>query len=431
MLSIEQLYSKFLECSGITSDTRSITPGSLFIALKGPNFNANAFASEALQKGALYAVVDDPSVATDERYLIVKDGLKALQQLGLHHRRQFNIPIIGITGTNGKTTTKELVHAVLHEDRPTLATSGNLNNHIGVPLTLLRLKKEHSIAIIEMGANKIGDIAELTVLAEPTHGCITNIGKAHLEGFGSYEGVITAKTEMFSFIDQHKGTLFVNADDPLLMAESKGLMRSTYGSRIPADLRGTIAGNGPFLGITYIGKDGKEYAVQTKLIGAYNFSNAMLAIAIGQYFDVPDSRIAEALAAYSPSNNRSQYTDTGKNQLILDAYNANPTSMVAALENFAAMKSERPRTVILGDMRELGAVSSSEHKAIVTLVDRLNLNAIFVGIEFENVLENANHKHYSTASELLAELEENPVTGELVLIKGSRGIKLEMIVPAL
>ncbi|HQV51694.1 MAG: UDP-N-acetylmuramoyl-tripeptide--D-alanyl-D-alanine ligase [Flavobacteriales bacterium] len=431
MLSIEQLHSKFHECSGISTDTRSIAPKSLFIALKGPNFNANAYASEALQKGALYAVVDDPSVVKDERYLLVNDGLEALQQLGLYHRRTFDIPVIGITGTNGKTTTKELVHAVLSCDRRTLATSGNLNNHIGVPLTLLRLNKEHSISIIEMGANKIGDIAELTSLAEPTHGCITNIGKAHLEGFGSYEGVIKAKTEMYAFIDHHKGTLFVNADDLVLMAKSEGLKRTTYGNGTNSDFSGKITSNGPFLGISFMGKDAKEYAVQTKLIGAYNFSNTMLAVAIGQYFEVPDAKIAEALSTYSPSNNRSQFTDTGKNQLILDAYNANPTSMVAALENFAVMHSERPRTVILGDMRELGAVSSAEHKAIVALVDRLNLKAIFVGTEFGEAVQQSDHAHYATSSELLSNLEEKPVSGELILIKGSRGIKLETIVPAL
>ncbi len=431
MLSIEQLHSKFLECSGISTDTRSIPTKSMFIALKGPNFNANAFASTALDKGALYAVVDDPSVVKNERYLLVRDGLVALQQLGLHHRRTFAIPVIGITGTNGKTTTKELVHAVLESDRPTLATSGNLNNHIGVPLTLLRLKKEHSIAIIEMGANKVGDIAELTELAEPTHGCITNIGKAHLEGFGSYEGVVKAKTEMYAFVNQHKGTLFVNADDPLLMAKSEGMERTTYGSDSEADFTGKITSSGPFLAITFKGKDAKEYAVQTKLIGAYNFSNAMLAIAMGQYFEVPDRSIAEALSAYSPSNNRSQFTDTGKNQLILDAYNANPTSMVAALENFAAMTGSNEKLVILGDMRELGEVSKAEHDAIVALVGQLGLNAKFVGTEFSLAAMDTNQEHYQSADALSKALEQEPITGKLILVKGSRGIKLESVVEKL
>jgi UDP-N-acetylmuramoyl-tripeptide--D-alanyl-D-alanine ligase len=335
MTPIDTLHTRFLECSGACTDTRNITPGSLFFALKGPNFNANAFSGEALAKGSRYAVVDDPTVVKDERFLLVPDVLQALQDLARHHRRTFNIPVIGITGTNGKTTTKELVHAVLSAERPTLATSGNLNNHIGVPLTLLRMNAEHRIAIIEMGANKVGDIAELVAIAEPTHGLITNIGRAHLEGFGSYEGVITAKSEMYGFLGGHNGTLFVNADDALLMKKSAGMKRVTYGRSAGADTSGDTVSSGPFMAMVFAGRDEEAYHVTTQLIGDYNLPNALAAVAIGQYFGVPDQRVAEALTAYAPSNSRSEFRDTGRNQLVMDAYNANPTSMAAALRNFA------------------------------------------------------------------------------------------------
>jgi len=427
MTTLENLYSRFLECSGVCTDTRNVLEGGLFIALKGPNFNANGFAKEALEKGSRFVVVDDPDVVLDERFLLVKDGLSALQNLATHHRRHFTIPVIGITGTNGKTTTKELVHAVLGADRPTLATIGNLNNHIGVPLTLLRLTKEHRIAIIEMGANKIGDIAELVAIAEPTYGAITNVGKAHLEGFGSFEGVVTAKTEMYQYIQVHSGSLFVNADDDLLMAKSKGAVRVTYGRDLKANTVGNASGSGPFLEITFTGHNGSLFRATTRLIGDYNLHNALLAVAIGQHFNVPDQRIADSLMAYVPSNNRSQFTDTGKNELILDAYNANPTSMKAALENFAAIRTDRPKLMILGDMRELGAESAQEHSAIVDLAERLSLETVFIGTEFEKVRKSG----YVNVQDLLIALKDQPVTGKLILVKGSRGIKLETVVGVL
>jgi len=369
-------------------------------------------------------MVDHPAFVLDERYVLVQDGLSALQQLATHHRRQFTIPVMGITGTNGKTTTKELVHAVLGADRSTLATIGNLNNHIGVPLTLLRLTAEHRIAIIEMGANKIGDIAELVAIAEPTHGAITNVGKAHLEGFGSFEGVVTAKTEMYRYVKDHVGLLFVNADDDLLMARSTGTERVTYGRDPQADTIGNTSGSGPFMGVSFTGRDGSNYRSATRLIGDYNLHNALLAVAIGQHFDVPDQRIADALTAYVPSNNRSQFTDTGKNELILDAYNANPTSMKAALENFAAIRTDRPKLVILGDMRELGADSANEHSAVVELAKYLQLEAVLVGTEFQKVRKAG----YESVRDLLITLKERPITGKLILVKGSRGIKLEEVV---
>lgn len=428
MTSTDSLHAHFLASTGACTDTRAIVAGSMFFALKGPHFNANAFAGEALEKGARWAVVDDPGVVADERFLLVPDVLTALQQLARHHRRRFNIPVIGITGTNGKTTTKELVHAVLSADRPALATSGNLNNHIGVPLTLLRLSSAHRIAIIEMGANKVGDIRELVAIAEPTHGMITNIGKAHLEGFGSYQGVITAKTELYAFLGGHAGTLFVNADDTLLMERSTGQERITYGRTPDADTSGDTASSGPFMELVFSGRDHQAYHVRTQLIGDYNLPNALAAVAIGQHFGVPDERIAQALSDYVPSNNRSQFSDTGRNQLVLDAYNANPTSMAAALRNFAAMSSDRPKLAILGDMLELGADSRKEHDHIVQLVDELRLDARFVGPEFQR---STTKRSYPDAPTLLQALKTEALTGHLVLVKGSRGIKLETLVEGL
>lgn len=428
MTATDTLHTHLLDSTGACTDTRAISTGCMFFALKGPNFNANAFAREALDKGARWAVVDDPAVVADERFLLVPDVLTALQELARHHRRRFDIPVIGITGTNGKTTTKELVHAVLSADRPTLATTGNLNNHIGVPLTLLRLNKEHRIAIIEMGANKVGDIKELVEIAEPTHGMITNIGKAHLEGFGSYQGVITAKTEMYAFLGGHTGKVFVNADDALLMERSAGLERITYGSTPDAATSGDTASSGPFMELLFAGRDERAYHVRTQLIGDYNLPNALAAVAIGQHFGVPDQVIAEAITAYTPSNNRSEFRDSGRNHLILDAYNANPTSMAAALRNFAAMHDDRPKLAILGDMLELGADSRKEHDTIVALTQELGLAARFVGPEFQRSTTDLS---YPDATALLESLRNEPLTGQLVLVKGSRGIKLETVVEAL
>jgi UDP-N-acetylmuramoyl-tripeptide--D-alanyl-D-alanine ligase len=431
MLTTESLHAKFVECSSIGTDTRSVQPGSLFFALKGPNFNANAFAAEALAKGAKYVVVDDHAVIQDERFLFVPDVLHALQNLARYHRRLFDIPVIGITGSNGKTTTKELMHAVLASDRETLATSGNLNNHIGVPLTLLGLKALHRIAIVEMGANKPGDIAELAAIAEPTHGLITNIGKAHLEGFGNFDGVVRTKTELYQAVRLRNGLLFVNADDPLLMEKSSGAQRKTYGRTPWADTTGKMHGQGAFLGVMFQGKGNRDHFAQTCLVGAYNLPNALAAIAIGQHFGVPDARIAKALADYQPGNNRSQFSDTGRNQLIQDAYNANPTSMAAALENFATIVSDRPKVAILGDMLELGTETEKEHARILELVRRLGMEARFVGSAFALAASGSRYRSYANAQELYAALTDEPISGTLILLKGSRGIKLETVLPSL
>jgi UDP-N-acetylmuramoyl-tripeptide--D-alanyl-D-alanine ligase len=430
MPSIHQLHATFLRSTGACTDTRRLLPGGMFFALKGPNFDANAFAAKALEAGCTFAVVDDPAAATDPRCLLVPDVLKALQQLALHHRRTFTIPVIGITGTNGKTTTKELVLAVLSDDRTTLATEGNLNNHIGVPLTLLRIAREHRIAIIEMGANHVGDIAELVNIAEPTHGLITNIGRAHLEGFGSYEGVITAKTEMYAFLRAHAGTLFVNADDPLLMAKSEGSTRVTYGTGPAVDVQVHAADGGAYMAIAWTGTDGRERTAVTRLIGAYNLPNAAVAVAIGQHFGVPDDAMAAALQAYVPSNNRSQFMDTGRNQLVLDAYNANPSSMQVALENFATMRSDRPKLAVLGGMKELGPGSRADHEALVLLARKLGVETLFVGPEFMD-LKGMGINAHPDAETALAALRAEPISGQLLLIKGSRGTKLETLLPEL
>ena len=402
----------------------------MFFALKGPNFDANAFAPKALESGCTFAVVDDPTIGDDERYLIVPDVLRSLQDLGRFHRRQFHIPVLAITGTNGKTTTKELVHAVMSTYCPTLSTIGNLNNHIGVPLTLLRLTNYHRIAIIEMGANHVGDIAELVNIAEPTHGLITNIGRAHLEGFGSYEGVVRAKTEMYDFLRQRGGVVFVNTDDPLLTEKSEGLQRVTYGTTAePYLLGGLEPADGPGLDCHIVHLD-DHWSVHSQLIGTYNLPNVLAAACIGFYFDVPDERIIEALDAYVPTNNRSQLVDTGRNRVIMDAYNANPSSMAAALANFASLQTDRNKLAILGGMKELGAVSAEEHATLISLVGRSGLDAIYVGPEF---IEHraAGIRAFADAQEALKYLTENPVAGRMILVKGSRGTKLETLSPAL
>lgn len=428
MVDIAQLHASFLRSTGACTDTRQLKPGGMFFALKGPNFNANGFAQQALAGGCAFAVVDDPAVAADDRCLLVPDVLKALQALGTYHRRTFNIPVLAITGSNGKTTTKELVHAVLSTHLPTLATQGNLNNHIGVPLTLLRLEAGHRMAVIEMGANHVGDIHELVTIAEPTHGAITNIGRAHLEGFGGYAGVVRAKTEMYAHLRAHHGTAFVNADDALLMAESEGIERVTYGTRAGADLAGTlIPASGGRLWLHYAGADGQDLEVRTLLVGGYNLPNALMAACVARHFGVPDALIIEALEGYVPSNSRSQFMDTGRNQLVLDAYNANPSSMQAALENFSAMESDRPKRVILGDMLELGNESATEHQQIVDLLARLGLRGWLVGPDFARTT-GAEVERFSTAQQALD--AEAPVNA-LVLVKGSRGIKLETLLPKL
>nr|HPK04373.1 UDP-N-acetylmuramoyl-tripeptide--D-alanyl-D-alanine ligase [Bacteroidales bacterium] len=332
-MDISRIYDVFCQHPLICTDSRKIQKNCIFIALKGESFDGNQYAEDAIELGASYAIVDNPSFVNSEKYILVSNTLETLQQLALFHRKRFNIPVIAITGTNGKTTTKELIATVLAQKYKVLATKGNLNNHIGVPFTLFELNKTHEIAVIELGANHQGEITELCNLALPEYGIITNIGKAHLEGFGSFEGIIKAKTELFDFLRSHSGKVFINYDDDLLMKHAENLSELTYGSDKNADYRTEIVSNEPFLTLKYF-ENNNILNIHSQLIGTYNAGNISAAIAVGRYFGIGSKLIKDAISAYIPQNNRSQLIDTGRNQLILDAYNANPSSMEAALNNF-------------------------------------------------------------------------------------------------
>lgn len=455
MTDIQTLYSSFLSCSCVTTDSRNCPPDSLFIALKGASFNGNAFAAKALEAGSRYVVIDEPAYLPegDNRYLLVEDGLHALQQLANYHRRQLATPIIGITGTNGKTTTKELIAAVLKRQRHILYTEGNLNNAIGVPLTLLRLKPEHELAVVEMGASHPGDIKELVEIAEPDYGLITNVGKAHLQGFGSLEGVIRTKGELYDFL-RAKGhaTVFIDHDNPYLMAIAEGLNLICYGREANAcqdsagcegigarrergedeqlAVSGRITGNSPYLSLCWHEAGSREeHPVQTLLIGEYNFCNALAAITIGRHFGIEPQEIDAALTAYTPTNNRSQLMQTARNTLIIDAYNANPTSMMAALSNFRNMQAEQ-KLLILGDMRELGAESAAEHQRVADYLMECGFGQVMlVGSEFAA----ARHPYptYPDVEALKEVLLATPPQGQTILIKGSNGIHLNRLIELL
>ena len=356
---IEPLYEKFLTSSGVSTDTRSITEGSLFFALKGERFNGNQFARQALENGAAYAVIDEPAHQHNDRCLLVDDALVALQNLAHHHRMTLNIPVIGINGTNGKTTTKELLHVVLSQKHQTLATRGNLNNHIGVPLTLLQLTPETEIAIIELGANHVGEIAALCRIAHPTHGLTTNIGKAHLEGFGGLEGAIRGESEQYDYLRKTNGTVFINSQDKLLSNMGKRFEQPYYYPASDDYFPCQLVSADPFVVYQTEGRD----PVETQLVGGYNFENIAAALCIGRYFDVPAEAANEAVRAYQPANRRSQVVRQGTNTIILDAYNANPDSMQAAIRNLEAMRAAH-KAVILGDMYELGEDAEAEHWAV-------------------------------------------------------------------
>jgi UDP-N-acetylmuramoyl-tripeptide--D-alanyl-D-alanine ligase len=433
---MQELYSHFLRHPEICTDTRDIKKNALFFALKGDNFNANQFAEQALNDGCSLAIIDEPQYKKDDRYVLVEDVLTTLQQLANHHRRHLTIPVIAITGTNGKTTSKELVNAVLSEQYKVLATKGNLNNHIGVPLTLLNIKKEHELAIIEMGANHQGEIAALCKIAEPTFGMITNIGKAHLEGFGGAEGVIKAKNELYQYIKQHKGELIVNADNALLMKLSESIDRITFGTAGNADYIGILIECNPFVKLKCKANGDRQEitektTIETALIGKYNFENILAAACIGHYFNVTEQQIKAGLEKYVPSNNRSQVMQTKNNLLLLDAYNANPSSMHAAIENFAQM--DRPaKMVILGDMLELGTESEKEHASIIELLKQKKIdNVVLVGPHFMKAANTHFRNLFPTSEAALDYLKQHPALNLTVLVKGSRGIKLEKLVEAL
>lgn len=429
-MNIDSLYQIYLECNNqVSTDSRNCPPKSLFFALKGDNFDGNKYADSALANGAAYAIIDNDVYKKDNRYIVVQDTLVCLQKLANFHRNKLSTPIIGITGTNGKTTTKELIAAVLSEKFNIQFTKGNLNNHIGVPLTLLSIRPEHQLAVVEMGANHPGEIKFLTELVQPNYGIITNVGKAHLEGFGSFEGVIKTKSELYDYLRaQPNGVVFLDADNLILSEKSQGIHTiKTYGTHGNVDV---LAHDNPkafTLEFSWTKKtENKTFQVQTQLIGNYNLPNALAAITMGLYFDVPIENINHALTNYEPNNNRSQAKKTAKNQLIIDAYNANPTSMMAALTNFSKVDATN-KVVILGDMKELGKDSLDEHQKIVDylILESTISMVILVGEEFSRA--KSNFKHYNQVEELRVQLKTNPLSDKTILIKGSNSIKLASI----
>jgi UDP-N-acetylmuramoyl-tripeptide--D-alanyl-D-alanine ligase len=416
------LYNCFLECNSISTDTRKITPGSMFVALKGDNFDANTFAAEALAKGARYAVIDNPAYQTSENILLVNNSLEALQQLARHHRRVLGLPVIGLTGSNGKTTTKELINAVLSQKYITTATSGNLNNHIGVPLTLLSFTKETEIGIVEMGANHQKEIELLCSIAEPNFGYITNFGKAHLEGFGGIEGVIKGKSELYNYLEANIKTAFVNLDDPIQAEKTAHLSRFTFAAdSYDGNIRIENIEANPMVSLIYNGLH-----IKSNLIGIYNAPNISAAITIGHYFKVADNLIKAAIEGYVPNNNRSQLMEVNSNHVILDAYNANPSSMAAAIANFKQLGNPG-KIAILGDMFELGPESHEEHRKIVALLSgQEDIEAHFVGNDFyANKVEAPNLYFHDTFESLKNWLISTKRHQNTILIKGSRGMALE------
>ena len=416
-MKIATLYKLYTKFFFIDIDTRNIRQNTLFFALKGANFNGNEFAEKAIKLGAYYAVVDEEKYKTHENIILVDDVLKTLQQLAHHHRKKLNIPIIGLTGSNGKTTTKELIQLILSKKYKTIATKGNLNNHIGVPLTLLSMTPEHELGVIEMGANHQKEIEFLCTICEPDFGYITNFGKAHLEGFRGFKGVIKGKSELYTFLKENNKIAFVNTIDLIQVEKAKDI-KSIY---FNVDDLQFLEVN-PFVRLTY-----KNTNIQSNLIGTYNYANIEAAITIGEYFKVSKKAIKEAIESYTPTNNRSQIIKTKKNTLILDAYNANPSSMSAALENFATLAAKH-KVIILGDMFELGKDSLEEHQKIVNLANSLDFKyQYFVGENFYQT--NTARTQFKTYEDLEEYLKEHPLIHQTVLVKGSRGMRLERVVP--
>lgn len=427
-MKTEDLYNVFLQYPEVTTDSRNCPEGSMFFALKGENFDGNKYAMSALEKGCAVAVVDDAEVAAvgDERLILVDDVLESLQALAAHHRRQTDIPVIQITGTNGKTTTKELLSAVLCRKYITLFTQGNLNNHIGVPRTLLRMNKGHEIAVVETGANHPGEIAFLCQMAQANCGLITNVGRAHLEGFGSFEGVKLTKGELYDDLKKRNAFAFINPKDADLsdMAKEREVETVPY-------VEGEITECDPMLCVRwYCQSEDKWHIVQTNLIGSYNLANVLSAITVGLHFGVSPTDIDKALEEYIPTNNRSEFRETGNNSLIVDAYNANPTSMAAALDNFQQMKKGN-KMVILGEMRELGNDSAAEHQKIIATLSSMNLCEIWlVGQEFTHTDTSSlktPHKTFNNVEEVKEQLSSAPLSERTILIKGSNGTKLFLL----
>ena len=420
-----QLYKVYLAYPSIQTDTRKLKAGDLFFALKGPNYNGNLFARHALDAGAAYAIVDELTDWKDERIIKVEDVLIALQELALHHRKQFTIPFIAITGSNGKTTSKELIHEVLSTCFKTYTTTGNLNNHIGIPLTILKVKADAEMAVVEMGANHLNEIAEYCNYTLPTHGIITNCGKAHLEGFGGIEGVKKGKGELYDFLRANNGTAFVFWDYDYLREMSRGISSvKTYGTK-DAEITGAIKTSSTFLEVS-ITNGAHIDILKTHLIGSYNLPNVLLAVAEGKYFNVSDEKIKAALENYIPDNSRSQMIEKGNNKIILDAYNANPTSMAAAIENFAKMKGD-DKVLLLGGMMELGDESEKEHAAIVAIIDKYQWKAVvLVGGDYSKLPH--RYINFSTSPEAKAWLQQQQFSNTQLLVKGSRSMQMEKVV---
>ena len=421
-MTINEIHQLFLTCDSVSIDTRKILPNSLFVAIKGERFDANTFAKEAIEKGAAYVIIDNQDYYINEKTILVEDSLIALQQLASFHRNYLKLPIIALTGSNGKTTTKELINCVLLQKFKTKATLGNLNNHIGVPLTLLSFNSSTEIGIVEMGANHQKEIEFLCSIAQPDYGYITNFGKAHLEGFGGVEGVIKGKSEMYAYLRQNHKTAFVNLDDAIQDEKSVEITRISYSQK---DKNATVfitnVTANPLVSISF-----NETLIQSHLIGLYNANNINAAITIGNYFGVSDSQIKEAIESYIPENNRSQLLTKGSNEIILDAYNANPSSMKVALENFFQLDKPN-KVVIIGDMFELGEESLDEHKTIINQLEPQSLiDCYFIGKDFYfNKVEKPNFHFFDSFDSFSNHLKENDFANKMLLIKGSRGMALE------
>ena len=427
MEAIKTIYQHYLKAYKVSTDSRKIEPNAVFFALKGENFDANDFALQVAEEGvASLVVADRKDLPKHERILIVDNTLKALQDLAAYHRQQSKAIVFSITGTNGKTTTKELISAVLAKKYRIIHTMGNLNNHIGVPLTLLTIQPDTEMAVVEMGANHPGEIADLCRIADPDYGLITNVGKAHLEGFGSFEGVIETKTALYRHVKAHGNAVFVNQGNPLLWELSEGQERISYGKHCGAFCPVAPGACNPYLSVVW-----KKHLIQTHLVGSYNFENVAAAIGVGQFFKVDENDIIAALETYMPTNSRSQVIETQKNRIIMDAYNANPTSMRAALINFANICGEQ-HLLILGDMRELGTASEEEHRSILNLMKELGYkDALLVGQNFCAYNENPSWKTFENVQSLCQYLESSPVSWKTILVKGSNSIQLGKVLPLL
>jgi UDP-N-acetylmuramoyl-tripeptide--D-alanyl-D-alanine ligase len=422
-MKIEELYKIYLQYPSVQTDTRKLRTGDLFFALKGPSFNGNEFAQKAIENGAAYAVIDEASYMIEGKTILVEDVLLTLQQLAKYHRQQFSIPFIAITGSNGKTTTKELIHAVLSTSFKTYTTEGNLNNHIGVPLTILKIRQDAEMAVIEMGANHQKEIASYCEIALPDFGLITNTGKAHLEGFGGIEGVRKGKGELYDHLRSHNGTAFVFWDYDYLREMSRGIPHIyTYGTE-SADITGAATQTDPYLEVSF--HKGISGQVSTHLVGGYNLPNVLAAAAVGVYFGVDSSRIKQAIESYQPTNSRSQLLEKGSNKIILDAYNANPSSMRLAIENFAKIKADR-KMLVLGGMAELGEGSLEEHKEIIRLIDQYHWSKVLlVGGDFMKISN--SYPLFPSALEAGKWMKENKIENTYLLIKGSRSMQMEKV----